>query len=92
MVLLQVHEVTDTSLYGGIFLAVLGWFGLFLLQWGAMREFKRYVTQELGELKKTVAERILPRQEYENRHHDLTNRVERLEQNEFLKGRSIGGQ
>ena len=87
MFLLQVHEVTNTEIYGAIFLTICSWIALFLLQWGGMREFKKDVSRRLTILESTVADRILPRKEYENRHEDLQNRVKRLEDTEFLRAR-----
>lgn len=87
MVALQVHEVTNTEVYGAIFLTICSWIALFLLQWGGMREFKKDVSRRLLALETIVNERILPRQEYESRHDDLQNRVKRLEDTEFLRAR-----
>ena len=66
----------------------------YAVQWGIQRQKTKglegmveELKQSILELRETIQERILPRQEYENRHKDLQNRVERLEQNEFLRSR-----
>lgn len=85
--LAQVHEVTNTDFYGAAFLAALAWLGGFVLQWGMAKQQFRDFGRRIDTLETTVAERILPRQEYEVRHKDLQARLDRLETNEFLRSR-----
>lgn len=83
LLILQVHEVTSTDLYGSAFVVLLG----YAVQWGIMSQKIKTLEATVRDLTKTVAERILPRQEYENRHKDLQDRVKSLEDTAFLRSR-----
>lgn len=85
MMLLQAHEVTSSDIYLTLFLAGVAWLAQFFIQWGVARQQFRDFGRRIDALEGTLADRILPRQEYENRHKDLQARLQRLEDADFLR-------
>lgn len=82
--------ISHTDFYAGMLLVLLG----YAVQWGIQRQKTKGLEQaveqlrdSIRELKETVNDRILPRHEYESRHKDLQNRLQRLEDKEFMRGR-----
>src|SRR5690348_13896641 len=94
--LVQLGEgISHTDFFGGLFGLLLLSVAQFFISWGRSNEqaknFAASIAEikvDLKELKETVALRILPRQEYENRHLDLQRRLDTLENTAFLRGRS----
>lgn len=100
--LLQTHDaaiqlaegISHTDFYGGLFVFLVLSAAQFFVQKGRSDKQAEYFQAAIAEIKldikglnDTIAERILPRQEYENRHEDLQRRVESLENTAFLRGR-----
>ncbi len=79
--------ISHSDFYGGLFLLLIVQIGTFVFSWGKTKEQMKNFGERIAVLERTVAERILPRAEYENRHKDLQGRVETLEQIAFMRSR-----